>query len=705
MKFNFTKSLKYKMSIVVALLVFAAQVITVGFFINNSRELAFANAKAKVASQAANASVLISHEINTAINEIELTIQDLNYLKNVEGVSRTDLRAMLKDQITGNPNYHGIYANWEPNTFDGKDDQYLGEPGYYTDGRFATYWYYENDTLKLDKSDYSWETDMQLSGDWYTIPIQTKKTYIFVDIYPLPRTLKKILMVSVVVPVLDADNAVGIVGIDYKSEFMQLKTIELQQNLFDGNAAIEVISDQGAFASNSHADTLIGKNYAEIFPEQAEAKLKQIAAGKKIFSLKNDTLYYTHPIYFNTYASPWQLNVAIPQTIIMADANQLLQEQILISSVILLIVVIIIVWMVSRQLHPLKNLTETTKTIAEGKLTVAVNAQRDDEIGQLAHSFGVMVQKIREVVTNIRNNSVNIATGSNQISSSAQSIALGANQQAASTEQVSASVEQMLATISQNTENAIEAQKIALKAEKGIVHGKETMHKNLEAMKEIAERIEIINDIAEKTDLLAINAAIEAVRAGEYGKGFSVVASEIRKLAESTQVAAIKIVELSEYGLQISEKSGKLLEEIVPAVQNTSQIVQEIAAASQEQESNVNQINSAIQQLNDVTQQNTSTAEELATSSEELASQSSVLNDLVSYFIIDSKDKTNKLDKVKAQIADLMKLMNSLEEDKTALSTKVEQPKKSKFVEKTINNEGVELNMSVDSDNDYEKYQ
>ena len=178
MKTIIIKSLKFRLGFIVGLLVSIALVITISIFINNTRKLAFENAKTEVASNAENSVINISNEIDMAIREINLTMQKLNDLKKLKGVSRENLVDMLKKQMN-NQNYLGIYANWEPDKFDGRDEQYRGVPGFFDDGRFSTYWYLENDSLLLQNSTNAWSEEMANSNEWYEIPKKTKKlTYL-----------------------------------------------------------------------------------------------------------------------------------------------------------------------------------------------------------------------------------------------------------------------------------------------------------------------------------------------------------------------------------------------------------------------------------------------------------------------------------------------------------------------------------------------
>ncbi len=278
------------------------------------------------------------------------------------------------------------------------------------------------------------------------------------------------------------------------------------------------------------------------------------------------------------------------------------------------------------------QLNDALFKVSNGDLMIDLQIESKDEIGQLTLNLKNMVEKLRHIVSVIISGADNIVKASNESSYTSQQISQGANEQASSAEEVSSSIEQMVANIQQNTDNARETERIALQTSENITEAGNANNQAVNSMTEIAKKITIISEIANQTNILSINAAVEAARAGQYGKGFAVVADEIRKLADRSRTAAADIEELSKKGMAISEKSGKVMNQIIPEVIKTSHLVQEIAASSIEQNSGADQINNAIQQLNQVIQQNAAASEELAASSEELSSQAIQLKETVNYF-------------------------------------------------------------------------
>ncbi len=283
-----------------------------------------------------------------------------------------------------------------------------------------------------------------------------------------------------------------------------------------------------------------------------------------------------------------------------------------------------------KMIAAMNEVTDVATEIAGGNLTVKVTERSAED--KLMQALSKMVGGLIEITANIQTVADQVMSGSEELSSGAEELSQGATEQSSSVEEVSASMEQMSANIKQNSDNAQQTEKMALKAAQDGKEGGKAVAETVTAMKAIAGKISIIEEISRQTNLLALNAAIEAARAGEHGKGFAVVASEVRKLAERSREAAREINELAGTSVQVAENAGNMLTKIVPDIQKTANLVQEINAASNEQSTGAQQINKAVQQLDQVIQQNASASEEMASTAEELLSQAEQLIGTIAFF-------------------------------------------------------------------------
>lgn len=410
-----------------------------------------------------------------------------------------------------------------------------------------------------------------------------------------------------------------------------------------------------------------------IFHIEFEQVLKHANQIKE--QVDNQRIDVAKSVYYGVYMENFdqareKLNVFTEELMTTAQAEQKnielstarsIQLSILIC-VIVLIVMMLAAYLVTQSiLRPLMQVWRLSGQVAKGDLSENVEVYGKDELSQMMQSFHEMIDKLRETIQNIRQSANELVAASGELANASGNMSSGASEQAAAAEEVSASVEQMFASIMQNLENSKMTEEIALRASKTIGKGKEAMDLTIHAMQEIAQNITIINSIVYKTDLLSINATVEAARAGDSGKGFAAVASEVRKLAELSRSAADKIEKLVNENTRQAITSGEVLSNIVPDVNRTADLVQEITSSSNEQHTNATQINSSVMQLSQLAQNYSALSEELASSSEEVAAQAMNLKGAVSFFMLEKKEKSGRIDGIKTQITALMKAIETLE--------------------------------------------
>jgi methyl-accepting chemotaxis protein len=377
-----------------------------------------------------------------------------------------------------------------------------------------------------------------------------------------------------------------------------------------------------------------------------------------------------------------------------ADMNRL----IIVLTIIFLVFIIILsgalIWLVST---PLKKLIKDLEPFKKGDFTHSINISRKDEIGQLASALNDTFMKMKELIGSVQGTVDNLNQAGEHINSSAQDVSQGASEQAASVEQVSASMEQMTANVEQNMHNSQITEKNVLMAAAAVFEGNKSVKRTADLMRNILEKVNVINDIAKQTNILALNASVEAASAGEFGKGFAVIAREIRELAEYSRRAAVEITDNVKQGSAISDKATKQLGEIVKQMETTSELIKQITIASQEQNNGIEQITNGIQQLNKVTQQNAAVSEEMATNSEELAGQAEMLKNVVQYF---------KLGNFIPMVKDEFKTVSDNHNDDFNFVPDNQIADLSQYtqISKIKKEKGINLDLGEISDNDFERF-
>jgi len=312
-----------------------------------------------------------------------------------------------------------------------------------------------------------------------------------------------------------------------------------------------------------------------------------------------------------------------------------------IGAAIALTVSVLVAFFLSRLVvTPVTRGMHASNSLAQGDLTFDLHSDSPNELGRLTRALGEMIGSLRGVVGNVKSAAEIVAAGSEEIAASAEQMSEGTTEQAASVEEISASMEQMASSIRQNMEVARQTRDMAVKMASDATLGGEAVLQTVASMRDIADRTSVIEEIARQTNLLALNAAIEAARAGEHGKGFAVVAAEVRKLAEHSGEAARRISELTGGSLKVAEEAGEMLQKIVADIKRNEQLVDEVAAASQEQDAAAVQITQSIQHLDIVVQKNASFSEELSATSEELSQQAVQLQQTMEFFTVaDNNDQ------------------------------------------------------------------
>ena len=335
-------------------------------------------------------------------------------------------------------------------------------------------------------------------------------------------------------------------------------------------------------------------------------------------------------------------------------------------------------------LEPIKELVVYMKRISDKDIDFQIDYSRKDEVGELYYSINEINKNIKDIISQISDSAMAVLNAGTQLASSSQELSQAANEQASTTEEISASMEEMLSQIISSTEKAETTEKISTNSANKMKESNETFTQTIDAVTNISQKIEIISDIAFQTNLLSLNASVEAARAGDAGKGFAVVAAEVKKLAEKSKLASDEIESLSRSGQIVAKLSGEKLVEIIPEIIKSSELVNAIVVANREQNSGAELINDSITQLADITNQNSASAEEMSSSAEELSAQAEQLQTIISVFNIGAtKNKSQVIAK------------------SPSIKKEVIIPKK---VTTPIKTKGIDLDLSDNDDSGFESF-
>lgn len=602
---------------------------------------------------------------------------------------RPQVNGILQTVLENNDSFNAIFMVWEPDAFDNLSSAYADTVGHDETGRFAPYWHW-NDKGEL-------EVVCQLScpihspgrqpGEWYSEPMASKQP-ILTEPFPHPVRGKNALISSISVPIVANGEAYGVVGLDLDLSYLQ--NLADSVNLFNGQGELLILSNQGTILGLTGHAGQVGQPLKNLHDDFAEM-VQTVQAGKEAVRQDNEDMEVYTPVIAGNTEAPWSVSVVVPRSAAFASATQHMWEQIGLG-LTLVVAALICLWLVARSIaRPIRKAAHLANSVAQGDLSERLDVRSADEVGKLAQAlnnmaenlsgkvhmaetiaagdlnvqvqlaserdeFGkslqTMVAKLRDIVGQVNTAAEQISSGACQVSDSSQSLSQGATEQASSLEQISSSMTQMASQTKHNAENANQANLLANESRMAAEQGNGRMQAMVNAMEDISRSgqdvskiIKVIDEIAFQTNLLALNAAVEAARAGQHGKGFAVVAEEVRTLAGRSAKAAQETAELiagsvnkTKYGTQIAGETAESLAEIMSGITKASDLVAEIAAASNEQANGIAQINQGLAQIDQVTQSNTANAEESAAAAEELSSQSAHLKSMLGFFRISGNE-------------------------------------------------------------------
>ncbi|WP_049048411.1 methyl-accepting chemotaxis protein [Aeromonas hydrophila] len=609
---------------------------------------------------------------------------------------RTAVNQQLHDAAASSDNLLGVYAVFEPDQLDGEDSNYHGSSalGSNDQGRFSTYWARVDGKIEPEVQNESVLADDSptaaggVENEWYRCSIRSKALCLL-EPYLDDVGSQKVLMTSVTVPLLEQEKLLGMVGVDISLTALQSLVKEMDQELYEGQGKVLLVSSQGRVAGVDGFDVTLGSPLGQQYQTLAGELQGWLGQGQISSRWSPDgTLLQTFvPVKMRGTEQKWGIYIELPRSVVLASALQLQDDlsgqasrsvmtQLLIGGLISA-VALICIWLMAHQIvAPIRAVVARLKDIAsgEGDLTQRIELRRDDEIGELAKWFNSFLNKLQSTISQVIDTVAGTRASAEQAASVAERTSAGMQAQYQEVDLVATAFEELSATALQVAGNANSAVAAANQADTAAQEGKYVVADTQEAMRKLMAVIsdakpvvehlsansENINDIlvviqgiAEQTNLLALNAAIEAARAGEQGRGFAVVADEVRNLAGRTQNAIVEIQTLigqlqsgteavvkaimtghSQADLTLTkvDLSVSVLEQIIHAVATIHQMNEQIARAAQEQSGVADEINRNVSNIRDVSHTIRAEAASSAENGRELSALADKQQQLVGQF-------------------------------------------------------------------------
>jgi len=537
---------------------------------------------------------------------------------------------IMQSVLQKNPDFISVWFDWEMWV---NDSTYKKK-----NGRIANIFYRKEKTITEFDRKVIDTTDNELSGDYYAMRSNLKELMgepYFDEINP---ELNGILMVSPGAPILIDNKFAGMVGIDLDMNKVQqlVKSIKPYKNsisyLISPKEAIVAHTDESQY--NKHLLTVYANHKDSLITAMTEINKNQPYSFTFKDSTDNEIYVSFFPIVIGRDNEIWALATETPMKDIIAKPRALFYSIFIVGFIGIIILCVIIYFILENVFSKLKIAVDYSKLISEGNLTTKIDIPGHHEIAILSNSLNLMADQLKNIISQANAVAIEIKSTSYEINQSSDEIMETSSNQAASIEEVMASIEQISANIQNNANNARQTEIIAGKAMEGITSGSKSVKQTVESIQIVNETITIISEISKQTNILALNAAVEAARAGAQGKGFAVVANEVKKLAEHAQSAVTQITSIIEISVGKANSAEKELIELVPEIEKTATLIQEIANASTEQSHGANQVQTVIQELNTIAQKNAMHSEKLYEKVKNMQKQAELLNGIISFFKI-----------------------------------------------------------------------